>query len=240
MLALVVVLALPAGCGSGSVTLPDRTALPSISLPARPTALPTVPQRTATATATATVTVPASSASPARTTPATLPTPTPTSEPAGSGAQDGGLWWLLVVLAVVAGLVVAGAVWSRSRSATKEIDRRFELVRSELAWADADLLPRILASPSTAEAAELWQAGRPRLLVVEEELRGLAVAASSQERQDRAKQWRTALASLVTGVDAETSLSPSADSERLRAARAGVEEARRTLMSLLKDSDTKP
>ncbi len=150
------------------------------------------------------------------------------------------MWWLLVLLAVVAGLVVAGVLWSRSRSASKEIDRRFELVRSELTWADEDLLPRVLASPSTAEAAGLWQAGRPRLLVVEEELRQLAVVASSQERQDRARQWRTALASLVTAVDAETSLSPSADSERLRAARAQVEEARRDLMSLLDGADTKP
>jgi len=239
-----VVLALLTGCGSGSVTLPDRTALPSISLPARPTALPTVPRRTetatATATATATVTVSESSAPPAETTPAASPTSTPTSESSGSDGQDGGLWWLLVLLAVVAGLVVAGVLWWRSRNATKEIDRRFDLVRSELAWADEDLLPRVLASPSTAEAAGLWQAGRPRLLVVEEELRQLAVAASSQDRQDRAKQWRTALASLVTAVDAETSLSPSADSERLRAARAQVEEARRDLMSMLNGADTKP
>ncbi|MGB7964179.1 MAG: hypothetical protein WCF12_14645 [Propionicimonas sp.] len=144
------------------------------------------------------------------------------------------------MLAGVAGLVVAGVLWSRRRSATREIDRRFELVRSELTWADADLLPRVLASPSTAEAAELWQAGRPRLLVVEEELRQLAIVSSSQERQDRAKQWRTALASLVTGLDAETSLSPSADSERLRSARARVEEARHGMLSLLNEADTKP
>lgn len=147
---------------------------------------------------------------------------------------------MLVLLVVVAGMVVAAVLWSRSRSATREIDRRFDLVRSELTWADADLLPRVLASPSSLEAAELWQAGRPRLLVVEEELRQLAVVASSQERQDRAKQWRTALASLVTAVDAETSLSPSVDAERLRSARAQVEEARRDLLSLLTDADTKP
>ncbi|MBB1515315.1 hypothetical protein H5398_04900 [Tessaracoccus sp. MC1679] len=41
--------ALSAGCGSG--TLPEITSLPSISMPARPTALPSLSRPTATATA---------------------------------------------------------------------------------------------------------------------------------------------------------------------------------------------
>lgn len=288
-----VVLALSAGCGS-DVTLPDRTALPSIALPtaSRGTATATEPEpveptrtatktepveptrtatetepaeptktatetepaepsrtatatqtttetrtavatATATATATETVTIPASSEPPTDT-----PTAAPSSsEPAPAETEDAGLWWLLAVLAGLAALIAAGVMWSRRRSAAQGIERRFDLVRSELTWADTDLLPRLMASPSTAEANELWQAGRPRLLAVEEELRQLAVAPSGAERQEQARQWQIALASLVTGVDAETSLPPDADSDRLRAARAQVEEARRSLLSLLNPPD---
>ncbi|HSO70281.1 MAG TPA: hypothetical protein VLQ67_11665 [Arachnia sp.] len=232
--------ALSAGCGSGS--LPEITSLPSISMPARPTALPSLSRptatatETATATATATVTVSASNEPPAETTPAESPSTEAPAEPAPE-AEGSGLWWLLILLAIGAALAVAGIMWSRSRSAAKEIERRFALVRSDLSWADADLLPRVLASPSAAEASALWEAGRPRLLVAEEELRLLAVAGTDTAQQDRARQWRTALASLVTAVDVETSLPPSADAERLRSARAGVEEARRTLLTLLNEAD---
>ena len=152
-----VVLMLLAGCGSGSVTLPDRTALPSISLPA----LPTLPGRTETATATATTTETATATETATET-ATVtvsasvpPAAAPTSEPSQPEADDGGLWWLLILLAVIAGLAVALVAWSRSRGASKEIDRRFELVHSKLTWTDTDLLPRVLSSPTTAEAAGL-------------------------------------------------------------------------------------
>ena len=248
VLALVAVTAvtLSAGCGSG--TLPEITSLPSISMPARPTALPSLSRPTATATetttatatatttATATVTVSASNEQPAETTPAASPSAEAPAE-AGPEAEDGGLWWLLILVAIGAALAVAGIMWSRSRSAAKEIDRRFELVRSDLDGADADLLPRVLASPSAAEASALWQAGRPRLLVAEEELRLLAVAGTDKDRQGQARQWRTALASLVTAVDAETSLPPSADAGRLRSTRAGVEEARRAMLTLLNESD---
>jgi len=54
-----------------------------------------------------------------------------------------------------------------------------------------------------------------------------------------AKQWQSALASVVTALDAETGLSPGSDSERVRSACARVEEARSSLPSLLNDVDEK-
>jgi hypothetical protein len=181
------------------------------------------------------VTVSPSTEPPVETTPEATPESETETEPAVPAENGGGLWWLLA-LAVAAGLVVAGIAWSRSRSAAREIDRRFGLVRSEIAWADNDLLPRVLGSPSTAEAAAIWEAGRPRLMVVEEELRQLAIA-SGKDRSDQAQGLRSALASLVTAIDAETSLPPGAASERLRSARASVEEARGVVRSLVNDLD---
>ena len=73
--------------------------------------------------------------------------------------------------------------------------------------------------------------------MVEEELRQLAVVKASGQRQAAATEWRSALATLVTAVDVETSLPPTAGSDRLRSARAQVEEARRGLRTLVADSE---
>lgn len=63
------------------------------------------------------------------------PSSMPTSDSARPDGQDGGLWWWLVLLAVVAGLVVAGSCLSPSADS-----ERLRSARARVEEARRDLL----------------------------------------------------------------------------------------------------
>lgn len=117
----------------------------------------------------------------------------------------------------------------RYTSAQRQWDRRYDVVRAELEWADTDLLPQILEYPSAAGAAALWQTGRSRLSAADDELAALGISASGERRLGQVQSVRRPLASLLAAMDAETALAADATAEMLRQARAQVTSARQAL-----------
>lgn len=150
-------------------------------------------------------------------------------------------WWAWLILAfALAG--AASAVWFLTRGirARKDWDRTYAMVRGELNWVDMELIPRVLAASSTAEASGLWQGARPRLDVADQDLRSLATARVDQGRLSQANLVRTRLGSLVAAMDAEASVRPDADAEALRSAQAHVESARMNLRTALGGAEPPP
>ncbi|HOC14528.1 MAG TPA: hypothetical protein PLL50_07555 [Propionicimonas sp.] len=249
--AVLLLAGLIATTGCGTLPIPDRSALPSISLPPRPTAWPTLPSRTPaptatitateTATATATETAPAPEPTPTSASPTQTPTPSPTAGspsavPAPPPTQDSGPgWWLLGILIAAVLAVAAGVAGWRHTNAQRQWDRRYQVVRAELEWADTDLLPQILEYPTAAGAAALWQTGRGRLSAADEELAALGISASRDRRLGQVQTVRRPLASLLAAMDAETALGADATAEMLRQTRAQVTSARQALRTALND-----
>ena len=242
-----------AGCGS--VTLPSSlpSTLPSISLPAqpeptgtatvtvtRPAATVTVTEKVTTtreATATETVTRKATetvtrSATETRTvTAGASPTCQGSDCPAAPAEPQGVPWvWPLLLLAAAA---AAGIVAWRAVKSRQEWDRRFGRARTELQWAEGELVPRVLSAPTTAAAATQWEAGRTRVMLAAEELRLLSKSAPASGRAENSRALATALAELTGALDADTALNPESDADTVRAAVVAVESARRALPEAL-------
>lgn len=255
---LSVVMLAVAGCGS--VTLPSSlpSNLPSISLPtqAEPTGTATVtltrPASTVTvtdkatttreATATETVTRKVTetvtrSATETRTVTAGASPTCQGSDCAGAPAETQGVGWvwplLLLVAAAAAGFVAWRAVKSR-----QDWDRRYARARTELQWAESELVPRVLSAPTTAAAATQWEAGRTRVMLAAEELRLLSRSAPASGRAENSRALSTALAELTGALDADTALNPESDADTVRAAVVAVESARRALAAALNRAST--
>ena len=246
-----------AGCGS--VTLPSNlpSNLPSISLPTgtRPTATTTVTvtrgaatvtvtdevTTTREATATETVTRSATETVTQRATETTTRTVTAQATPTCQGtdcpggaadASNQGLPWFWALLLVAAAIAAGIVAWRIVRS-RQEWDRRFDRARAELDWAERELVPRVLAAPTSAAAGTQWEAGRTRVRLAAEELRLLSTSAPGAARAEQVSGLSRALAELTGALDADTSLNPEADADTVRAAVVGVESARRGLREAL-------
>ncbi len=150
-------------------------------------------------------------------------------------------WWAwLIILFALGG--AASAIWFLTRGvrARNDWDRTYAMVRGELNWLDQELIPRVLAASSTAEASGLWQGARPRLGVADQDLRSLATTRVNQARLDQANLVKTRLGSLLAAMDAETSLRADADADALRSAQAHVEIARVNLRNALGGTEPPP
>lgn len=253
------------GCEVTLPDLPDRTALPSISLPARPTpsrtatsiestttpeATPTAgrpssataePTATATESPTQTETptatpTPTPTPTPTRT-PTATPTPTRSASPAPVPEPGGWPWWAWLLVAIVAA-AAAAVVWLLLRPG-REWERRFTHAKDQLDWTERELIPRVLECASTEEASATWQAGRARVQATEDELRALARAQTNENRLDRARRLQRLVAALTMTMDTETAVAATADAGSLRASRARVAQARTELRVAL-DADGRP
>ncbi|EWT02018.1 hypothetical protein N865_20565 [Intrasporangium oryzae NRRL B-24470] len=242
-----------------TATAPTATALPPATTPAETTtsAVTTPPPETktqtqtqtrtqtqtqtqtvtATATATLTQTVTetpsATTTTPESSTTSTTATAVPT-EPEASG-EGGTTWWPWVLAALVA---IGLAVWLilRRRAAQQVVEaweRRFARARSEASWVEDSLVTQVLAPPTTAEAAGVWEAAQPRLLAIDESLHTLAAEAPDEARRASVTQVGDSLARLVAAVSGDLAAGPEATREDFQASRAAVDAARRELRTVL-------
>lgn len=135
---------------------------------------------------------------------------------------------LLVLLAVgLIGLIV----WAARRSSRRKTwDARMGEARTEAEWALQSLLPAMLSAPSAVQFQQAWTGGRDRFLAVDRSLFELAETAPDDARSTNAADLKGAFDGLRQALDAEAALSAAGGSpDDLRAARAGVEQARATL-----------
>ncbi|WP_062072665.1 hypothetical protein [Demequina sediminicola] len=149
---------------------------------------------------------------------------TPSPEPEQPEEEGDVLWWPWVLLAlVVLTIIIALAVKNGARS---KWDSRLRKARAEFSWFEDSLIPQILSKPSAAEAQSLWQAGRPRVLDIDQELHELSADAPTDERTSLAGSGLAVLRSLTASLDEDTSTAVATDADALRARRVAVDEAR--------------
>ncbi len=163
-------------------------------------------------------------------------TVTESPEPVPSATDDGGLiediaagiepwmWWVigLAALAILTLLIV----WGRARAVRSAWDRRLRHARAELSWFEDSLVPQILAKPTAAEAAALWEAATPRVLETDSALHALSEDFPSKARGASAARGLQALRVLAAAVAEETSTQAGTDADALRARRAQLDAAR--------------
>lgn len=179
-------------------------------------------------------TSPSISGSPAGAT-ATVPVAPSSIPPAARDGEDGDGEPLLLWVAglATAGLITGLLLWRRRRVRGSTWEVRLEAARAEAQWMADDLLSQILACPVAERAAVLWQAGRPRLRLVEEELGTLSVEGEPADLRSAAAALQAALIAAAAAVDAECALHTDEVGERFRAARAHVEATRSRLRAAL-------
>ncbi|HVD63797.1 MAG TPA: hypothetical protein VNC14_05855 [Lapillicoccus sp.] len=221
--------------GGGGISIPTNipTTIPtSITLPTIPTQ--TVTTETRTQTDTVTVTTTATSRPSTRTvTETATPSPTTTvpAEPTSSTGLP--LWvWLLLLILLIAVIVLVVWLVRRGQSRT-DWDEKMAQARRNAQWFEDSLVQQVMARGSTAEAWRTWQAAQPRLLSLDEQLYDLSTTAPDEERAQQAGQLRSRVAGLVEAMGADTSTSPDANVDDLRARRAAVWRARTELRNLL-------
>ncbi|WP_296666402.1 hypothetical protein [Demequina sp.] len=152
-------------------------------------------------------------------------TPEPTPAPDESEPEpESTTWWPWLLLGAAV-LVLAG-LWWRAWSVRNAWDKRMTQARSEFSWLEDSLIPQIVSKPSAAEAAALWQAARPRVLDLDQELHALTEDAPSSGRTDVAQRGLDALRVLGAAIDADSSTQAATDADALRARRAALDEAR--------------
>ncbi len=229
---LVLALVVAACGGGGTISLPTVSlpTLPSVTLPTLPSVtLPTLPSRTSVPTETQTLTRTATVTS--------TPTPSATTPPPVAAPQAEGTstpWWVWLLLAVLLVAVVASAVvLGRRRRALAEWDARLAAVQQDVDWVESSLVPQVLAQPTLAEAAATWDAARPRVLAIDEELHAVGTDAPDEERLAKVSTLQQRYAALVAAMNADTAASGVADVDALRASRITVDRARARLREAL-------
>ncbi|MDN4477071.1 hypothetical protein QQX10_03585 [Demequina sp. SYSU T00039] len=201
----------------------DVSRLPDISLPARPSET-AEPQPTETVTE-APVAQPTETVTEAPA-PSETASASPSASPAtGDDVDDGSLPWWLWLLAGAAALVLVILVW-RVVAARRSWDRQLERARAEVSWFEDSLVPQVLAKPTAAEAAQTWQAARPRVLDADRQLHGLIETAPTDDRRGAAERGLAVVGELSQALDAEAATRPGDDAETLRSRRAAVDAAR--------------
>jgi hypothetical protein len=143
-----------------------------------------------------------------------------------------------VVALIVVALVVGGVLLWRRRRTRTTWDGELNRVITEVRWANDELLPGMLAAPTSAEFQQTWTGGRPRVVAADQELYALTGRAPDEKRAAPINELRTAIAGLLRAVDAEAGLT-SQDPDALRAARAEVERARSALSDALDTAEGK-
>ncbi len=211
----------------------DPSRLPSISLPTRTTDAPD-PEPSETTTSaeprpTRTVT---EEAEPDETEEAT---PAPSASPEEPGEDEPFVWWPWALAALV--LLILIIIWARAASKRRAWDKRLDNARAEMSWLEDSLVPQVLAKPSAAEAAALWQSAKPRILAADRELHALGEAAPGDKRLASAMRARDLLTALVDAVDADTSTQAASDADSLRARRAALDKARADVRVYLNGTD---
>ncbi|MDN4473726.1 hypothetical protein [Demequina zhanjiangensis] len=205
----------------------DPSRLPSISLPTRTTDAPD-PEPTETAEPAPVETV-TEEAAPEETEQAT---PEPSASPEEAADEEPFVWWPWAIAALV--LLVLLIIWARAASKRRAWDRRLATARAEMSWLEDSLVPQVLAKPSAAEAAALWQSAKPRVLAADQELHALHEAAPGDKRLASAMRAKDVLNALVDAVDADTSTEGATDADSLRARRAALDKARADVRSYLR------
>lgn len=221
-----------------STTVDPTSIAPTSAAPtstAPTTAPPTsVPPTSAPPTSAPPTSAPPTSAPPTSTPPTASASPTPAPAPGNSGLP----WWVWLILAAA---VIGGAVYVILRSSRDRAwDRRFETVGGELSWIHDQVVPQLLASPTTGAAAQLWQTSQSRVATVESELRGLGSASVSEKRTTRANHLRRLLASVSIAIEAYVSLPQEATVDQIRDAAMTVRNAQADLQEGLANGGTPP
>src|SRR5829696_6644131 len=225
----------------------SRPTLPTLTLPTRspagtPTANPTAPP-SPTANPTANPTAPNPTTTRATTaTPTQTPEPTPTattpvstSTPADAAASSSSaswLWWLLGLLAALAGVLLL--VWLLRRGARKAWEERLAGTVAESTWLAHDLLPAALSAESPATSRNIWTASRPRVQALQNDLNEL-VPSSPKDRSGDIERLRGAVTDVSAAMDAYARADVPDDRESLGAARLAqrqLEDALRAVQPL--------
>jgi hypothetical protein len=124
------------------------------------------------------------------------PTSTPTDETPASDSADGSsvpswVWWLVVGLAVVAG-VVALVLVPRARR-RRAWDAELTEAENEMGWLVREFLPQLQTAGSAEVVAGVWQVGAGRVTLVEDQLTRMESAAPDDGRAHQARALRDAV-----------------------------------------------
>jgi hypothetical protein len=124
------------------------------------------------------------------------PTTTPTDETPASDSTDGSsvpswVWWLVVGLALIAG-VVALVLVSRARR-RHAWDAELTAAENETGWLVREFLPQLQTAGTAVVVAGVWQVGAGRVTLVEDQLTRMEAAAPDGARAHRARVLRDAV-----------------------------------------------
>lgn len=124
------------------------------------------------------------------------PTSTPTDEAPASDPTDGSsvpswVWWLVVGLALVAGVVALVLVPRVRRRRAWEAE--LTAAENETGWLVREFLPQLQAAGSAEVVAGVWQVGAGRVTLVEDQLTRMESAAPDDARANRARVLRDAV-----------------------------------------------
>ena len=130
----------------------------------------------------------------------TQPPPQETQSPEEPAADEGqsdeegvpaGVWWLLVAVLLVAG-VVAWVLVARSRR-RGAWQSRLQEAEAEVAWLARELLPQLRRAGSLDRATGGWQVAAPRVAAAEDQLTVLESSAPSVAEGARSRELRDAV-----------------------------------------------
>lgn len=215
---------------TAAAVTPERTrttrattaAEPTTRPPTSPTTTEPTPDRTTRTTL------------PARTTTPVEQTPTPTTSASAAAVTVvsrglGALGWLLLI-ALVAGLIVAGLLVSRSQRRSAW-DTEARVLESETRTIVATRLPPVLSTTTTGRRSLVWPPVRADLTDALSRWNALTDRASGEARQSWSLRVASLLQELITAVDAENEgLATARDSTMLR---TRVDQAGRSLTAIL-------
>jgi hypothetical protein len=203
---------LAAGCGSAAQSaignLPSRTATtsatPGVTSTATTTATATSTE-TATSTATATVTATATPSAPA-TTPGQATTPAPTTSPSATGSGSSLLWlWILLGLAVLAGLIalITHSARRRSAAAAGWQSRLIDAYSKGSALHDAMSVAETPGELASGNASARWADIQRRADDLAQALYSLREAVPDDGDRSRIENTLTSLQAVRSAMDAE-------------------------------------